>query len=425
MVIKLSSFFKFIILITTTYMLGYWDMVLPSGNADNFRIVFGFIAVGTALIVLCLRNKGEEFKKQTKFVNKFFMLYIPVILITAVLSVMWYRYDFKSLLAIITPYFFPLFAYPLIYIFYRDKTYEEFLRIIVVLVIVILMIKAFAWAMYNFAGKTVFPNLILKYSDKWQRNGMIRVDVGYLYGVALSYLLGRFFIYKKKLALILAGGLLAFAVFVTQYRFLIIVVLLSALLVFLTSSATNKSQVIRSLIFTAGVILFVALGGLDAILASFSVENKDYGSSNEARVLTIEYFWSVLHDIQYVFGLGFLYGYSAKATSIITRSSTLSYWLEDIGILGGFFTFGLLSLAIYVPLFYRSIKACVIQVKNRFEDRGFLVALVSYMIICCIMLNIFDRQRLFDTAFYFSLISYIAAKNETQPQSPLIHKKHN
>jgi len=427
MVINKSTVFKAAVIVVSLYILGYLDLVMPPGNTDMFRVICGIIAIVLALAVLCVSNKGPEYKRNVKFANLFFALYIPIIILTSVLSVIWYKYKLVSALAIIMPYCFPLYAYPLVYIFSMDRSYERFTKVIVALVVIILSIKAVGWYLYNYRGVTIFPNLILRHSAEWVRNGVLRVDVGALYGVALCYLLSKFFVNKKRRYGVLAAGMMLFVVFITQYRYLEIVMLLCALLVYLTSTDSSKSKLIRILILAAMVIAFIALGGLDAILASFSVKNEEYGSSNEARVLTINYFWETMNPFQHIVGLGFVYsGYSARATAVLTRSSTLQYWMEDIGILGGFFTFGMLSFLIYVPLFYRSVKACVLAIRNKFSDRAYLTSLVGYMILCCIMLNILDRQRLFDTAFYIALISYLSAMSERQRSpSPLLEEKIN
>ena len=425
MLIKQSTIIKAVVIVATLYILGYLDLVM-SPNTDLFRMICGFIGVFLAIVIFFIPNKGPEYKKHIKFANLFFVFYIPIILLTAFLSIVWYKYKLMSALAIVMPYFFPLFAYPLVYIFTCDKSYHRFMKVIVSLVVIMLMIKAFAWFMYTFQGVTLFPNVLLKHSEEWVRNGVLRVDVGALYGVALCFLMSRFMVQKRHRAGVLALGMILFVVFITQYRYLEIVIMLSALLVYLTSTDSDKSKLIRILLLFSLVIAFIALGGLDAILASFSVKNEEYGSSNEARLLTIDYFWSIMNNFQHFVGLGFLYSYSPKATALLTRSSTLTYWMEDIGILGGFFTFGFMSFLIYVPLFFRSVKASLLAIFNKAADRAYLTSLVGYMISCCIMLNILDRQRLFDTAFYIALISFISSISAPkQLPSPLLEEQVN
>lgn len=420
--ITLSRFFKAVLIIVSMYMLEYVDIVMPSGNTDMFRVIIGGIAVALALMTIGIPKKSQELKKRIRFANRFFVIYVPIVILTGIVSVIWYDYKLMSSLAIIMPYFFPLYAYPLIYIFYRDKTYKKFLKTIVTLVVVIMCIKAATWYLYNYHGVILFSKLLFKHSDGWVRNGILRMDISSLFGVSLCFLLCEFFVEHKRKAIIPAVGLILFTVFITQYRFLEIVIIITVLLVYLTSTDSNRRELIRILLLSAAVILFIALGGLDAIFASFSIDNAHYGSSNKARLITVEYFWNLMKGIQYVIGLGFLYGYSPRATALLTRSKTLTYWMADIGILGGFFTFGMLSFLIYGSLFFRSIKLCVTFVRNKYADRAFLTSIVGYMIVCCLMLNILDRQRLFDTAFYVAIISFIGAQEEMQPHSPLALK---
>ena len=421
--ITLSRIYKAVLIIVSMYMLEYLDIILPSGNTDMFRVIIGGIAVTLAIMTLIIPKKSPEFKNQIRFANRFFIIYIPIVLLTSVVSVIWYGYKFMSTLAIVMPYFFPLFAYPLIYIFYRDKTHKKFLKKIVILVVVIMCIKAITWYLYNYHGIILFEKLLFKHSEKWVRNGVLRMDISYLFGVSLCFLLCEFFVEHKRKAIIPAAGMILFTVFITQYRFLEIVIIITVLLVYLTSTDSNRRELIRILLLATAGIMFIALGGLDAIFASFSFDNVDYGSSNKARLLTIDYFWNLMEGIQYVIGLGFLYSYSPRAAVLLTRGKNLTYWMEDIGILGGFFTFGMLSFLIYGSLFFRSIKLCVTFVRNKYADRAFLTSVVGYMIVCCLMLNILDRQRLFDTAFYIAIISYIAAKDETRLRPPLKARK--
>lgn len=126
--ITLSRIYKAVLIIVSMYMLEYLDIVLPSGNTDMFRVIIGGIAVTLAIMTLIIPKKSPEFKNQIRFANRFFIIYIPIVLLTSVVSVIWYGYKFMSTLAIVMPYFFPLFAYPLIYIFYRDKTHKKFLK---------------------------------------------------------------------------------------------------------------------------------------------------------------------------------------------------------------------------------------------------------------------------------------------------------
>ena len=101
------------------------------------------------------------------------------------------------------------------------------------------------------------------------------------------------------------------------------------------------------------------------------------GGSTAARLLTIDHYWSLIKEKDAILGVGFLSAYTNKAFSILRRSDTDRFWLEDLGILGG---------------------------------------VVVYMILSCILLNIFDAQRIWCMPFYLSVIYFVQNPPKTQKQ---------
>ena len=85
--------------------------------------------------------------------------------------------------------------------------------------------------------------------------------------------------------------------------------------------------------------------------------------------------------------------------------------------------FGYLSFIIYGTLFYHAVKSSILSIKDRLKDRAYLTSITGYMIMCCIMLNILDRQRIFDTAFYIAIISYISAQTYKPRLKPPIFRR--
>lgn len=101
--------------------------------------------------------------------------------------------------------------------------------------------------------------------------------------------------------------------------------------------------------------------------------------------------------------------YTSKAFDILRRSDTDRFWLEDLGILGGFFTFGVMALALYGKLFYASIKKVIDPCSDRmtnYDSCIFVKSIVLYMIVSCVLLNIFDAQRIWGVPFYLSIIFF-------------------
>lgn len=162
------------------------------------------------------------------------------------------------------------------------------------------------------------------------------------------------------------------------------------------------------MIISLAIIIFILSGGLDYLLGLFSLNGVEKGST-EARLLTIEHYWSLIKRKNAILGVGFLSSYTSKAFDILRRSDTDRFWLEDLGILGGFFTFGVMALALYGKLFYASIKKVIDPCSDRmtnYESCIFVKSIVLYMIVSCVLLNIFDAQRIWGMPFYLSIIFF-------------------
>ena len=87
----------------------------------------------------------------------------------------------------------------------------------------LLGIKFITWYLYNFKGMTVFSGLLFQYSEGWTRNGFMRMDTGALFGIVLCVTLYYCFVKKQLLYLLVLAFLYVYLIFVTQYRFQIIV----------------------------------------------------------------------------------------------------------------------------------------------------------------------------------------------------------
>ena len=66
-------------------------------------------------------------------------------------------------------------------------------------------------------------------------------------------------------------------------------------------------------------------------------------------------------------------------------------------------------MALYGKLFYASIKKVINSCSDRtanYETCIFVKSIVLYMIISCVLLNIFDAQRIWGVPFYLSIIFF-------------------
>ena len=405
--IKVSKIFRILIYFSALFMLGYIKAFISiPGNEDYYRLLLALVGILVAFWVYNRCSVDSTLRACCKNLSKYMKIYLPIILFAMIYSWLAYGYSINGLLITATPYLLVFWAYPIVYVLYRDRTSERILHAVFLLVLGILAIKFIGWYMYGFRGVVMFRNLLFQYAD-WTRSELQRVDTGYLFSIAFAYAL--YGIYKKKNKIpymIAAVDMALFMVFITQYRYLQITMIIEFLLVYYYASETSKTKFIRLVLLAGLIAVFILSGGLDSVLNSFSVRGSEAGSTI-ARIDTVIHYWGLLKEKNGLFGLGLLSGYNATTANMMARWGSERFWLSDIGILGGFFTFGILSIPLYFGLFRLAFNTCKKALKKGNNAMVVIaVGLTAYMIISCLLMNVFDGQRVYDVPFYLALYSY-------------------
>lgn len=406
--IKISLLFKVIIYIVTLYILGFDKIIALPGNSFAYDILIAMLGIILALYVIEKSCSNQNLRTQCESLSNYLKIYLIIILIAMTCSMIAYRYSLTQLLIITRKYFYVFYAYPIMYIFSIDEDIFKFTNRIYWISLLLLVIKASVWYLYNFKGITVFYDLLFQYSEDWTRNGFMRMDAGALFGITLCLTLYYCLAKKQLFYWIILVFLYLYLIFITQFRFQIIVSVILTVYCYYRATDSRKKKTVRLMIISLVIIMFILLGGLDYVLNLFSVSGAQ-GSSTEARLLTIDHYWNFMKKKNAIWGVGFLSTYTSEAFDILRKSDTDRFWLEDLGILGGFFTFGVMSLLLYGELFYNSIKKVVFSRNNRiinYELDVFAKCIVVYMMLSCVLLNIFDAQRIWGVPFYLSIIFF-------------------
>ena len=416
--VKVSQLFKVIICAVTLYTLGFDKIITLPGSSFVYEISIAAIGVLLALYVKNKTRSNMNLRMQCKALSNYLMIYLVIILIEMIYSVIAYGYNIVQLLIITRKYFYVCYSYPIVYVFTMDDDMYKFTKTIYWTSMFLLGIKFITWYLYNFKGMTVFSGLLFQYSEGWTRNGFMRMDTGALFGIVLCVTLYYCFVKKQLLYWLVLAFLYIYLIFVTQYRFQIIVTIVLTAYGYYCSTDSNRKKNVKLMAISFIIIAFVLFGGLDYILNLFSLNGMD-GGSTAARLLTIDHYWSLIKEKDAILGVGFLSAYTNKAFSILRRSDTDRFWLEDLGILGGIFTFGILSLLLYGKLFFDSMKRTFASHRIRKIEGGddcLKKCVVVYMILSCILLNIFDAQRMWCMPFYLSVIYFVQNSPKTQKQ---------
>lgn len=380
----------------------------------TYRIIIAFICVCIGLLSCLLLNVNPSTRKQCFSINLMMVIFWIAVLIECFITAERYQYSLYETIVAVLPYTFSLLAYALIYIIIHSNKVELRRRVIIVVGVVsfFLALKMIIWVLYNYFNIALFERVLFEYGKSWVRDGKQRINAGYLVGLILaffSYILSSS--KHKCLAFVPIFLILFFLLFINAYRYQFLVAFFSVLLGFWFTNFKKSSTKFLFRVF----VLLVGLGTIvyssyNGIINSFS-ESSTLGGSTTLRMMTINHYFDVLllDENSLYTGIGLLVNQNPNSYSILSMSETRLYYLEDIGILGEFFRYGLLSLMIYLPLFIFAIYTLFIAIRKESKYVVFAVVLISYMIFSSFALNIFDYQRCFDFPFYLASLFVINA----------------
>ncbi|WP_105125467.1 hypothetical protein [Streptococcus suis] len=412
--IRLSRLSKIIVTMSALIMLGV-DRLFPVEVVGTYyqRIFIIFSAI--VIWFLMQRYSTLSLKEETRFLNRYFLLYIFVIAIATTMSVFKYGYSLEIVAKnILSLYSLPLIAYTIVLIFHDDQSPVPFLSLLSKIVLIMLAIRMFSWGMFNFRGITFFPRLLLQY-EGWIRDGFQRVEAGMLIGVVLSYLTVQSLQKNTRglLSKIAVAFIILFLLVVTRARFQTMLALVSVFFTYYFNQVqTRKGHVLKiALICLVGITLLLNYQMIESLFSIIST-NGQYGGSTLVRFTGVEHFLTLMKQQSAYFGLGFLIkGGASVVDAMLLQNQWRSYYLDDFGMFGTIFQLGLFVLVTHVILFIKAIQL-LLKCRN-LEDRSyfnFLLCLTIYLIGSNIILNMFDSQRIFDVPFYLAIYSFLDSR---------------
>ena len=419
--IRFSSILKNIILACIAVNMGY----LLIFNIDKDKMVFlqiiiSVIGIITALVaILSVYSRYCPIEIRTRVLIEFRKLniyiipYLLIILYEGLHTKFMYGYNNITLMYAVTPYLYVLFGYPLSYIFTVDGSYLPFLKKVSILGIVMTVIRVTGWFFYNYYKLPIFLGIVLQTPD-WTRNGLQRIDVVPLYGIIVVILLSNYLKSNKIKDLVMLLILVCYPIFVTQVRYLTIVVLITIIsMIYLKPSKSSKFVFVKILLSIA-LSFSVIFGVIQQVVALFSPDSL-YGPSTSVRIEAIDHFYNLVNTTGNQFsGLGYLLSWNGNAAQLLSRNIWQNYYLSDLGIFGGLVVFGLLGIVVYGLLYYLGIKSVIDNWNHGNANRIMVMGIFIYMVLSCFSLNIFDMNRAMDVPFYLAIFCYTSAKSRLE-----------
>ncbi|MGT2927598.1 hypothetical protein [Streptococcus danieliae] len=350
-------------------------------------------------------------RKENAFLNRYFIFYSIFLLMVGSYSSSKYGYTVEMMFKqFYLPYLLPFSAYGLIFIFHKDRSLVPFLSLVSKIVIFMLGMRMLSWGLYSYGGILIFPNLLFQY-EGWIRDGFQRVEAGMLFGIALSYLTVqamekniRGLVYKLLLIF-----MVIFLLLVTRVRFQSILAIVSIVAPFIIARSESRgSLILKIMSLSLGMILLFFNYQSIVHFLSELIGDGAYAASSTVRLDGINHYFSLMVQEKAYFGLGYLNPSNPIVGILMARNAWSIYYIDDLGLLGSVVQFGLFTIVTHLLLFIQAIK--VLFKSRKISDTSyfaFLLSLTIYMIGSQILLNMFDKQRIFDVPFYLATYSFL------------------
>lgn len=420
--IKLYDILKIFLIFSCLLVLRV-DLIFIPNEKASINLLRGIVFLLAILSIFLIFNNINFFRqKEYEFAIKYIFMASFILVFFMWYTKKLYGYTWYQTISLSMHY---LFIYEAIAIIYMLKTSLEIskdvINSVIKVSIIFMMIRFIAWFSYNYLSLNIFSNFATEYQG-WARNGVFRVTGGQLFGVTYIFLIKKLIDNKKRkirfkighydinMYLFLIVFMIIYSTFVVQSRYISAVMIITLLCSYYFTREKYQTKLGVVLICVASVIFLIFAGAFDSFISSFSLDGK-YGLSTLARIDGINHFYKIFKNQGHNIGLGFLTnGYGTE--KLFYRTSWLNYYLEDLGIIGAFYRFGYFSILIYGFLFYKAIYETVRCYKNKNENISLILPMTIYMILSCLLVNIYDAQNAYCVPFYIAIVSFVSSQNK-------------
>lgn len=419
--ISYTVIIEYIILLAITFVLGLFLFIVPPEHIrlNMLRICVAFL--GFLSFLLVCKKTSFKYDQTYSFAKKYILVTVVISGFFVFYTSWLYDYTIYASLTLGIHYFWLLFSFGIIYVINHEKNKNSFWKKLVVVTLLFLLVRMFAWTSFNFGGGNLFVNFAQEYPD-WKRNGLRRLIGGQTFQIAfiviLSDILGPKTCLKTlktdsiriRMGYFVLLFLFLYSVFITQARSGIVILLVTFMWTFILTRRKVTTKIMLIMMTFAGFGILLVCGVFDFLFNSF-MQTGRYWLSTEARLEGLVHFWGLFKNIGHHFALGYVAdGYTTE--HLFYRTSWLRHYLGDLGIISAIFRFGIFTIPIYGWLFGKAIKVTNKTIKIKSPYSALITATSIYMILSCIISNMYDAQAAFAAPFYVAIISYVDGENK-------------
>lgn len=390
---KLIEIYLFFILF---YSSSIWKIVITDSNYESMlnRMI---IWINLLLVCVFLFSRSNYIKKNS-LVNSFVGALAIYIILFIIIQVI-YGYDrygksFSDSLLKLRNYTNILLLLPVIYVYnvkYRNEKktcWEKGFNQIIIVTMSSLILRMGISLYYSLTGTVLWESIAREYAaENWVRNGILRINPT-AFGIILP-LMSLYMInyYKKKhrkyiymCALVISS---IFTLYISQTRIDVMAILVSIVFFFFANGKLDKKKFFYSILLVAAIGYMLYFTDIPKEFFNTFSTKGEYGMSTLNRINEIDYFGQLFKEHP-LLGLGPL---SSADTDFIglLRGKSKIYFLEDLGILGGIFNYGILggsiSIILIGRLFYILAKLKKDKRVRANKLKAFVLAYIAYLIV--------------------------------------------
>lgn len=380
---------------------------MPYLKEDRYSVLITVI-LAIALFFNCIINKNinKALSSYRTFLNFYLLMWIVFIAVFLLFSYNKYGQGMVELYNCFRYYLYFFWVYPLIYLFTRQNGYENLLKALVLLTLIILALKLAHALIYNFTGRELLQNIPIA-----KRYNRLRIGVHPLFSLALIYSIFSFFrekLVKNKIKwLAVIAFIYLFEFYVNMTRGYIVAIILTTMFMVLLKPRNKSNQVLTWLTVAVIIGILYYTGAISSFLDSFSDANDETGRSTLARQIAIDYY-SQYPKNNPVFGMGFVCPTNDYFTAIF-RGPDFTCSFDDLGIVNMWYHYGIIGVVVtaitFIRIFYLFIR---IYYFSNSPNKLMFAGMIVYFISTQASLSVLDGQRMLTFVLFWSMFEYEA-----------------
>lgn len=341
-----------------------------------------------------------------------FLVYVALfVIVHSFYGAIHYNEGLRSIYATAKFFLLLVLFIPFIYIIHINNGYEQLLRNIATVTLVIMAFKTLKAFAFNFAGINILGAISSGIRYNRLRSGFpVFGPISFIYFV--DKLINTKF--NKKIFyfyLAIVSYFIFFVIYINMTRMNIIGYILTFTIMLLIKKRPKNKQILA--ILTIGILAAVLLTSdlFNNFVSSFSETDAELGASAKAREIADEYF-PQFPQKNPLLGMSFLCP-DTPLRSAIFFSPTGSCCLDDMGIINMYYHYGisgiifsvlalgrLLYLAIYIIFFSNS------------NNKLTIIGITAFVAFTQPSLCIFDGQRILSFVVYWAIFEYEYAQHK-------------